>query len=214
MWPHREIRMKMITSKRCIVLAMVILSYAAVAQSAYAMGVANGRTKIDFTTKTTDFLSSRLFAKIDVSAGITSNANFISGSTATVGKHGNGHGSSKNGGLNNFVLANCDVTLAIGSATFSGHAESKGKVLQPFNAKLTANGRILQIKASGLNLVELFPLNTADGKYSVVVPITVTATRTTINSDSSTSSLTVTLSEQSVTFNYTVKHERARGRNF
>ena len=212
--------MKMLTRERMVVLAVALLSYSVFGHSAYAMGEGEGRTKIDFTTKTADTASSRLFAKIDVSAGITSNANFIAGNTATVGngKHGNGNGhgngASKHNGLNNFVLANCDVTLTIGSASFTGHADSKGKITQPFNAKLTANGQILQIMANGLNLVELFPLNTSNGHYQVSVPFTVTATRSTSNADGSTSSLTVTLSQQVVNFKYSVKNGRAMGRNF
>ena len=73
--------------------------------------------------------------------------------------NGNGHTAN---GFNNFSLAGFDVTLTIGSASFTGTADGKGKVHDPFDAKLTANGQILMINASGWDLVELFPLDTTD----------------------------------------------------
>jgi len=124
------------------------------------------------------------------------------------GGNGNGHGS------NNFLLAGYQITLAIESATFTGTADGKGRVSTPFDAKLVANGQILMIKAVGLNLVQLFPLDTSDGSHQVSVEIKVTASKTTTDSTGATTTQTLTLSDQNVTFNYSVRNGRAKGKNF
>lgn len=126
--------------------------------------------------------------------GITSNGN--------AGHHG------KSG---NFALSGSTITLTIGSASFSGTADAKGRVSTPFNAKLTADGNILQIQAYGLNLEELFPIDPTDGSHQVTVEIKVEATTV---ATSTVASQTITLSDQNVTFFYTVKNGRAQGRNF
>lgn len=133
--------------------------------------------------------------------------------------HGNGGGNSNgNGhtanGFNNFSLAGFDVTLTIGSASFTGTADGKGKVHDPFDAKLTANGQILMINASGLDLVELFPLDTTDGNHQVTVTISVSASKTTTDTTGATNTTTIDLSTQDVTFFYNVKNGRAQGKNF
>jgi hypothetical protein len=174
--------------------AAVLLVAVFIALPAHAAGVGKGRTKIDFKTAIGDSgASSRLFAKLDTASAISSLAE--SGAK------------SKNDNLAGYT-----VNFIIGSATFSGTADEKGKVTTPFSAKLTANGGILQIKASGLNLEQLFPLQTADGSYEVTVPLKVTATKT----DAATGAVTetVTLSDQQVTFKYTVKKGQAKGKNF
>lgn len=125
--------------------------------------------------------------------------------------NGNGHTAN---GFNNFSLAGFDVTLTIGSASFTGTADGKGKVHDPFDAKLTANGQILMINASGLDLVELFPLDTTDGKHQVTVTISVSATKTTTDTTGATNTTTIDLSTQDVTFYYCVKNGRAQGKNF
>ena len=226
-----------------------------------AHGQANGRTKIDFRVVLGDPTSSRLFAKIDVSAALTTNANLFGintqkshgkgnqkfkhaengnedgngngqGDNGDKGNHGNkggkgGHGDDgdddDNGGItsngnighhgksHNFALAGSSITLTIGSASFTGIADAKGRVSTPFAAKLTADGNILDIEARGLNLEELFPIDPTDGRHQVTVEIKVTATTV---ATSTTASQTVTLSDQSVTFFYVVKHGRAKGRNF
>lgn len=233
------------------------------------MGHGKGRTKIDFRLMMGDPSSSQLFAKIDVSAAISSNANIFpsgvkpghghgkksalkhgengngddqgngngkDGASESGGKdgHGNkgGHGGDgnendgdddDNGGITsngnvghhgksgNFALAGSTITLTIGSASFSGTADAKGRVSTPFNAKLTADGNILELKANGLNLEELFPIDPADGAHQVTVEIKVSATTV---ATSTLASQMVTLSDQNVTFFYTVKNGRARGRNF
>lgn len=122
---------------------------------------------------------------------------------------GNGNGKGHGHGSNNFNLAGDTVTLTIGSASFTGTADSKGRVSTPFEAKLVADGQILMIEASGLNLVELFPIDISDGSHTVTVPISVSATQTT-----GTTTTTTALSSQNVTFNYFVKNGRAMGKNF
>ncbi len=157
-----------------------------------------GRTKIDFKLNIGDPSNSRLFAKLDVSAGVA-------------GLSVPASGRQKKGGGND-ALAGYTVNLIIGgSATFSGLADDKGKVHTPFDAKLTANGAIMQIKATGLNLEQLFPIDATDGDHQVTVPLKVTATKT----DAGTGAIsTVVLSDQNVIFFYTVRNGKAKGRNF
>jgi hypothetical protein len=168
------------------VLAVVLFSSAA-----FAMGGGNGVTKIDFKLKIGDTASSRIFAKLDVAAGMAQ----LTG----------GQGSA------NHALAGCAVNVTINSATFSGTADAKGKVTTPFSAKVTGNGAIMQIKATGLNLEQLFPVDPTDGEHTVVVAIKVTATKA---ADGSTGTQTYTLNEQNVTFNYVTKKGQAKGKNF
>ena len=174
---------------------------------ANAMGVGKGLTKIDFQLKVGDFTSSRLFAKLNVSGAVTSNGNSFFGNSS----NGHGHGNGRPGGSNNFALAGYDVTLIIGSASFTGIADSKGKVSTPFAAKLTANGGILQIMANGLNLEELFPIDKTDGPHTVTVLLVVTANKA---ATATTGAVSATLSSQNVTFNYVVKNGRVKGSNF
>jgi hypothetical protein len=178
--------------KACV-FSLLLLSMMAVS-SANAMGHGQGRTKIDFKTSLGDSgASSRLFAKLDVKSAIDAMPD-------------------AGGKTKNDNLAGQTINLIIGtSATFSGTANDKGKVTTPFDAKLTANGGILQIKASGLNLEQLFPLDPTDGSHSVTVSLKVTASST----DATTGVVTtVTLSEQNVIFQYTVKNSQAKGKNF
>jgi len=130
------------------------------------------------------------------------------GTTASTGGDNSGdkHGSGNQG------LAGQTITLSIGSAVFTGVADDKGRVSTPFDAKLVANGQILMIKAEGLDLVELFPLDPTDGAHQVTVHIEVTATP-----PATTTGTTVTpttLNSQDVTFFYFSKHDHAKGRNF
>ena len=74
-------------------------------------------------------------------------------------------------------LAGQTVTFTIGSASFQGIADSKGKVTTPFNAML--KGTTLSLRYKGLQLISLFPLATADGKdKTVAVHFSVSATLT------------------------------------
>jgi hypothetical protein len=155
--------------------------------------------------------------------GVATNDNDDDDDQGENGEHGNGKGkgkgkdkehgkaklskSAKHGKSGNFSLAGQTVTLTIGSASFSGTADSKGRVKTPFDAKLTADGNILQIKANGLNVEELFPLDATDGKHSVTVEIKVTATPAAAGAQE------LTLSDQTVTFDYRVRHGRAQGRS-
>jgi hypothetical protein len=68
--------------------------------------------------------------------------------------------------------------------------------------------------ANGLSLESLFPIDTTDGKHQVTVEIRVTAFKTTTDSTGAATTITSTLSDQNVTFSYTVKNGRARGKNF
>ena len=99
------------------------------------------------------------------------------------------------------------ASVTIGSASFTGTADSKGRVETPFDAKLTADNNILQIKADGLNLQDLLPIDPTDGNHTVTVEIKVTATPAAAGSQA------LTLSDQNVTFNYRVRHGRAQGRS-
>ena len=166
-------------------------------------GGGKGVTKIQFNLKAGDLTSSKFFGKFDVSGAMTSNGTSffaIPGNTM--------HGKSRN-----FELAGYTVTLTIGSASFPGTADDKGKVTTPFSAKLTGNGNICQVKANGLDLQDLLPVSTADGSHQVTVEIKLTATKTVTTNGVSTT-YDVTLSDQNVTFNYTTKNGRVKGKNF
>jgi hypothetical protein len=72
-------------------------------------------------------------------------------------------------------LAGQTVIFTVGSASFQGTADSKGKVAIPFNAML--KGTKFTLKYKGLQLISLFPLSTSDGKdKSVAVHFKVIAT--------------------------------------
>jgi hypothetical protein len=137
------------------------------------------------------------------------------GGNGNAGGNGNGNGKGNgSNGFNNFSLAGFDVTLTIGSASFTGTADSKGRVSTPFNAKLVADGEILMINANGLDLVDLFPIDTTDGSHQVTVTISVSATKTTTDTTGATTTTSIALSTQDVTFNYVVRNGRAMGKNF
>jgi hypothetical protein len=195
----------MSTHSRAALFGAIALFVVASA-SAHAMGVAHGRTKIDFQAAAGDTTSGRLFAKLDVTNAVTSNGNPFFGT-------GGGHGKKGRGGSNNFALAGDTVTLMIGSASISGTADDKGRVSTPFTAKLTANGKILQIMANGLDLQDLFPLDTTDGEHQVTVALKVTATTTATVSGVAITTVG-TLSDQNVTFFYSTKNGKIRGKNF
>ena len=67
-------------------------------------------------------------------------------------------------------------------------------------------------RARGLNLEQLFPLDSTDGSHSVTVKIKVSAA--TVDATTGVSSTPIVLSEQSVTFNYTVKNDQAKAKIF
>lgn len=184
----KEMRMRNIAR----VVPVAVLALVVLTNSAQAMG--KGQTKIDFKATAGDSgASSRLFAKLDVKQAVDSLPEVGSGSK-------------------NDNLAGATVTVTIGSATFSGTADEKGKVATPFDAKITGNGKGMQIKAGGLNLEQLFPLDITDGKdKSVTVALKVTASFT----NATTGAVTETvLSEQNVTFKYSVKKGAIKGKNF
>jgi hypothetical protein len=188
-----------------VALAVALLASTGVLQAGSDKGGnGKGRTKIDFKAKTDDPTTTRLFAKLDVAAGVAL--------LPAVGAKS----------LND-EIAGQTITLTVGSATFTGVADEKGKFKTPFDCKLTANGSILQIKYTGLDLVALFPLNTADGEYTVSVPLKVTASKAQVDPngqpviDPATGQqavTTVTLSEQTVAFSYTTKKGQIKGKNF
>jgi hypothetical protein len=159
--------------------------------SVHAMG--KGTTKIDFQATVGDSASSRLFIKRDVKSA--------TGQLPEVG--------SKSVNDN---MAGQTVTLYIGSAAFPGVADEKGRVRTPFDAKLTGNGKGLQVKANGLALESLFPLDTTDGKHSVTVQIKITCD--TIDPTTLAVTKSVILSDASVTFDYDVKKGKIKGRGF
>lgn len=175
-------------------------------------GGGKGRTKIDFKLSADDFATSRLFAKIDVSAG--------AGSLAETGSK------SRNDNLRGYLLEFGIQAAGASPAIFTGVANDKGKITTPFDGKLTANGGILQIKYTGLDLVTLFPLNTADGSYEVPVTLTVTAKKVLVDSNGNPVLDTngqaqadpavapIALSTQTVTFKYDTKSGKIKGRNF
>lgn len=173
-------------------LRSVAVLFAAVVACGSVQAMGSGTTKIDFQLVAGDAASSRLFIKRDVSA--------TTGQLPLVG--------SKSVNDN---MAGQTVTLYIGSAAFSGTATDKGKVETPFAAKLTGNGKGLQVKASGLNLEELFPIDKTDGNHSVTVQIKVTCAST----DPATQAVTtITLTDAAVVFEYTAKKGKVKGRGF
>lgn len=175
-------------------------------------GGGKGRTKIDFKLKTDDFSTSRLFAKIDVATGVSS--------LPEVGAK------SKNDNLAGHIVEFSIQGMGMSAVVFSGVADEKGKFKTPFDCKLTANGGIMQIKYTGLDLVTLFPLTTTDGSYEVPVVLTVTAKKVLVDTagepvldtmgqvQADPAVPAVTLSTQTVTFKYDVKNGQIKGRNF
>lgn len=180
-----------------VAAALVLAASVFMACDAYAMG--KGKTKVDFQVKGDE---ARFFAKRDVAAGV--NQLPEAGSK------------SKNDNL-----AGHTVTLTITQTggtvapegTLSGVASEKGKVTTPFDGKLTANGGIMQIKTTSLDIVKAFPLDMTDGEHTVTVQIKITAQM----KDPSTGAATgaeIVLSDEPVTFNYKVKKGAAKGKNF
>lgn len=169
----------------------IVVFFAIASRGALAMG--QGTTKIDFKATIGDPASSRIFIKRDITA---TSPNLPQVGTPSA----------------NDNLANQTVTLTFaGSAGFSGTADEKGKVATPFAAKITGNGKGLQVKADGLNLEQLLPLDPTDGDHQVTVQVTITASRT----DAATGQVTtVTLSDDAVTFFYKTKKGKVKGRNF
>ena len=175
-------------------------------------GGGQGRTKIDFKLKTDDFSTSRLFAKIDVEAG-----------GAALAETGS---KSKNDNLAGYIVEFSIQAAGASPTVFSGVADTKGKFKTPFDCKLTANGGIMQIKYTGLDLVKLFPLTTTDGSYEVPVTLSVTAKKVLVDSagapvldagglvQADPAVAPVVLSTQNVTFKYDVKNGQIKGRNF
>lgn len=175
---------------RVLVLALVGVVLCLLSTPAAAAG--KGETKIDFKLTIGDAATSRIFIKRDILA--------TSGQLPEVGSDSN-----------NDNLANQTLTLFIGSAAFPGVADDKGKVTTPFAAKITGNGKGLQIKANGLNLESLFPVDPSDGEHQVVVQFKITASRT----DAATGQVTeVVLSDVSETLYYKVKKGKVKGKNF
>jgi hypothetical protein len=163
-------------------------------------GGGKGRTKIDFKFDTATPTNSRLFAKIDVAAAVSLLANTGAKS-------------------HNDDLAGYTLTLTIGSAQFSAVLDEKGKSTEdlnattpvPFSAKLTANGKVLQIKADGLNLQSLLGVDVTqkNGQVTVEVDVSISKTDPVTNVTTTTS-----LSQQSVTFHYKVHGTSVKGKNF
>jgi hypothetical protein len=185
-----------------ILFTLAVLSFSL---SAFAGGHGDGshgkgRTKIDFKFSTESTTDSRLHAKIDVSAGTALLENS--------GSHSH-----------NDDLAGYTINVTIGSATFSATADDKGKTRAdsaatppvPFTAKLTANGKILQLMAEGLSLKDLLGIDTTQASGQVTVEIDVSASKT----DATTNVVTtIPLSTQSVTFYYSVHGTSVKGKNF
>lgn len=175
-------------------------------------GGGKGRTKIDFKLTADDVSSSRLFAKIDVATGV--------GSLAETGSK------SRNDNLRGYLVEFGIQAAGSSASVFTGIANDKGKITTPFDGKLTANGGIMQIKYTGVDLVTLFPLNTADGSYEVPVTLTVTAKKVLVDSagapvldansqvQADPNSTPIVLSTQTVTFKYDTKGGKIKGRNF
>lgn len=175
-------------------------------------GGGKGRTKIDFKLSSDSLESSRLFAKIDVSAGASSLEETGS--------------KSRNDNLRGYLVEFGIQAAGASPSIFTGVANDKGKITTPFDGKLTANGGIMQIKYTGLDLVTLFPLNTADGKYEVPVTLTVTVKKVLVDTagapvldtngqpQADPAVAPITLSTQTITFNYETKSGKIKGRNF
>jgi hypothetical protein len=202
---------KLLTSSLVLLLAVTVVA-SETDRAKGGNGGGKGRTKIDFKVTADSPTTSRLFAKIDVSAGASSLAETGS--------------KSRNDNLAGY-LVEFSITAAGGSPTvFTGVANEKGKITTPFDGKLTANGGIMQIKYTGLDLVTLFPLNTADGKYEVPVTLSVTAKKVLVDSagapvldtngqpQADPAVAPIVLSTQTVTFKYDTKSGKIKGRNF
>lgn len=103
------------------------------------------------------------------------------------------------------TLAGETVTFTIGSASFQGTADSRGKLTKPFSAAL--KGTTLSLNYKGLPLIALFPLATSpDGKgKTVVVHFLVTAGKA--------GQATVVLVDKTVTLTYDAEKGNVSGKN-
>ncbi|MBI3735558.1 hypothetical protein HY256_03485, partial [Candidatus Sumerlaeota bacterium] len=136
----------------CLLTASIMLSVpGAFAKKGGGGGGGKGQTKIDFSLTLGNPATSRLFAKRDVAAGVAQ--------LPEVGS------ASKNDNLAGQVVA-----VYFGDSLTTGTADSRGKVTVPFEAKLTANGRNMQVTIKGLDLETIMGINPLDGTYVTVVP--------------------------------------------
>ncbi|HLX65156.1 MAG TPA: hypothetical protein VKX17_28060 [Planctomycetota bacterium] len=158
---------------------------------------ADGRTKIQFQFDGANPTSSRLVARIDVSAAI---GPLLS-----------------SGGSHDEDLKLQTITLTIGSAKFVAYTDIFGRTVedvssdppQPFSSKLSASGKILFITATGYNLQDLLPVGTAQsGSFSIDIDVSVTNTFPGDNPPT-----TISLSQQHITFNYALKGTKVMGKS-
>jgi hypothetical protein len=179
------------------VFTLIIAASLCCADSVLAAG--GGKTKVDFQVKDG---AARFFAKRDVSAGVAllpevgakSKNDNLAGHTVTVTI-------TQTGGI------------VAPEGTLSGVASEKGKITTPFDGKLTANGGIMQVKTSSLDIVKAFPLDMTDGEHTVTIQLKITAQMKDPSTGAALGS-EIVLSDEPVTFSYKAKKGAAKGKNF
>lgn len=183
-------------STRGLFLALLGLVLLAAPGNAHAMG--KGRTKKSFNAYFQTPEKNRVFFKCDVEAAILALENT---------------GSS----TRNDDLANMDLTVTINGTAFTETLDEKGKAnTDVFKAKLTANGRILQVKLKDLDLQSILPLDPADDGKNLTVDVTlhIEAQPQPENSEDPLPPAIV-LVDEVVTFKYSQKADnQAKGKNF
>lgn len=164
--------------------------------SAHAMG--KGRTKKSFNAYFQAPERNRVFFKCDVEAAVLALEN--TGSPTR-----------------NDDLANMDLTVTINGTAFTETLDEKGKAnTDVFKAKLTANGRILQVKLKDLDLQSILPLDPADDGKNLTVDVTLhIEAQPQPENSSDPLPPAIVLVDEVVTFKYSQKADnQAKGKNF
>lgn len=183
-------------STRGLFLALLGLVLLAAPGSAHAMG--KGRTKKSFNAYFQAPEKNRVFFKCDVEAAVLALENT-----------GNP--------TRNDDLANMDLTVTINGTAFTETLDEKGKAnTDVFKAKLTANGRILQVKLKDLDLETILPLDPADDGKNLTVDVTLhIEAQPQPENSSDPLPPAIVLVDEVVTFKYSQKADnQAKGKNF
>lgn len=185
-------------STRGLFLALAGLVLLAAPASVHAAGKGKGRTKKSFNAYFQAPERNRVFFKCDVEAAVLALEN-------------------TGGNTRNDDLANMDLTVTINGTSFAGTLDDKGKAnTDVFKAKLTANGRILQVKLKDLDLESILPLDPADDGKNLTVDVTLhIEAQPQPENSSDPLPPAIVLVDEVVTFKYSQKADsQAKGKNF
>jgi hypothetical protein len=102
------------------------------------------------------------------------------------------------------TIAGATLTIAFGSVTFTGVADSKGNITDPFKAKLAGNSGMLQLHATDIAPSAVLTLPTTDGTGSAPVHLTITVTPV--------GGTAITVYDKDLTVNYSIKKGKFKGK--